>query len=141
MLCSLDTRDHQLAATDYKLGLSVLYLFNSVDDLAVIKLIPLLIHDMEHCTKVEHLIKIEKKEWKDLHPNPKAERHTSFLLNLSKTGMLQAKALTIHEPLPIRGNVGPLYGQLQIGQYLDYLQQGPILVRTVHLHKAKGEKK
>jgi hypothetical protein len=42
-----------LAATDYKLGLSVLYLFNSVDDLAVIKLIPLLIHDMEHCTKVE----------------------------------------------------------------------------------------
>jgi hypothetical protein len=76
-----------------------------------------------------------------LHPNPKAESHTSFLLNLSKTGMLQRKALTIHEPLPIRGNVGPLYGQLQIGQYLDYLQQGPILVRTVHLHKAKGEKK
>jgi hypothetical protein len=62
-----------LAAT-HKLGLLVLYLFNSVDDLAVIKLIPFLIHDMEHCTKVGRTSSRLRKRWKDLHPNPESRK-------------------------------------------------------------------
>ena len=47
-------------------------------------------------------------------------------------------ALTIHEPLAVGGNVAPLDGQLQIGQHLNHLQQGPILVRAVHLQTEKS---
>jgi hypothetical protein len=45
----------------------------------------------------------------------------------------EAAALTVHEPLAVGGNVGPLDGKLQIGQHLNHLQQGPVLVGAVHL--------
>ena len=131
-------------------GTSALYLFNSVDDLAIIKFIPILIHDMEHCRKevtpTTHQDR-EIKRWKDYNPSkspalhhPRKEPPFSHLLKLSKDrqqgGRLQSKwqySLTIHEPLVVGGNVGPIDGQLQIGQHLNHFQQGPILVRAVHL--------